>query len=420
MLACFSLRPALFDVKRAALCDAPNRQYLNLRGLAGFLMMTRRIGIKYAFIFSFLAAWPAVREAAELQTMIFSPSHARTDHRPDQLSWRERLSTMGQRMRHDLQLAIITLYSLCVLVFIGPFAVYRLTHGDIVIGLADSLLLVCFLALAALAWNPRWTRLLANVLAAVAALGVVAVTMLLDLSPMWVFSTLVGNFLMAERRVALAVNSSMVIILAVQPHLFQNSAEHATFVSVVSMTSLFSLIFASRVRTQRAQLHELAARDGLTGAYNRRSLDNDLTQLIDTGSQQTHSLAMIDLDNFKQLNDVLGHEHGDLMLKLLCQAAMDGTRGGDRFYRYGGEEFVLLLPETSLAGAEVALENLSQQFKQVQPANDQPVSFSAGLAEYTPGESRDAWLSRADSALRQAKRDGKDCYRQSSRSRTIE
>jgi len=366
------------------------------------------------------AAWPALREAAGFHTMISSPSHDRTDQCPDQPTWRERLSTVGQRMRNDLQLAIITLYSLCVLVFIGPFAVYRLTHGDIVIGLADSLLLVCFLALAAMAWNPRWTRLLANVLAAVAALGVVTVIMLLDLSPMWVFSTLVGNFLMAERRVALAVNSAMVMIIALQPTLFQNTAEHATFVSVVSMTSLFSLIFASRVRTQRAQLHELAARDGLTGAYNRRSLDADLTQLVDTASQQTHSLALIDLDNFKQLNDGLGHETGDRMLKLLSRVARDSTRGSDRFYRYGGEEFVLLLPETSLSGARVALTNLSQQFSQVQSAGARPVTFSAGLAEHTPGEGQDVWLSRADGALREAKRDGKNCYRQSSNSRTIE
>ena len=351
--------------------------------------------------------------------MIFGPSHNRTEQRPNQLTWRERLSTVSQRMRSDLQLAIITLYSLCVLVFIGPFAVFRLMHGDILIGVADSFLLMCFLALAALAWNPRWTRLLANVLAAVAALGVATVIMLLDLSPMWVLSTLVGNFLMAERRIALAANSLMVIVIAVQSDLFQNTAEHATFMSVVSMTSLFSLIFASRVRTQRAQLHELAARDGLTGAYNRRSLDTDLTQIVDTGSQQTHSLAMIDVDNFKQLNDKLGHESGDRVLKLLSLAARESTRGGDRFYRYGGEEFVVLLPETPLAGAEVAMKNLSQEFNQVQSADAQPVTFSAGLAEYTPGESRDAWLSRADSALRQAKRAGKDCYREASSSHSI-
>ena len=352
--------------------------------------------------------------------MLISPPHNGIARAPDQLTWRGRLSAVSGRMRNDLQLAIITLYSLCVLVFIGPFAVYRLVNGDIVIGIADSLILFCFLALAALAWNPRWTRLIANVLAAVAALGVVLVIMVLDLSPMWVLSTLVGNFLMAERRVALAVNSSMVIIIALQPDLFQNTAEHATFVSVVGMTSLFSLIFASRVRTQRAKLHELAARDGLTGAFNRRSLDTDLTQLLETGSRQTHSLAMIDLDDFKKLNDELGHERGDHMLKLLCKVAMDGTRGADRFYRYGGEEFVLLLPETPLAGAKVALKNLSRQFKQDQPADAHAVTFSTGLAEYTPGESQDAWLSRADTALRQAKRDGKDCYRQSISSRTIE
>jgi len=331
-----------------------------------------------------------------------------------------RLGTVGERMRSDLRLAIITLYSICFLVFVGPFAVFRLAAGDIAIGVADSFILLVVLALAALAWNPLLTRLLANVLAAITAAGAVVVTVFLDLSPMWVFSTLVGNFLMAERPVALIVNSAMVAAIALQPNIFQDTADHATFISVASMTSLFSLIFASRVTRQRAQLYELAARDGLTGAYNRRSLDQDLTQLVDAGTKQPHCLAMIDLDNFKKLNDDLGHETGDRVLKRLARVALDSTRDDDRFYRYGGEEFALLLPRTSLADAEIALRHLNEQFHQAQPTADRPVTFSAGLAEYDPGEGPDAWLSRADGALMQAKRAGKDCYRQSSSSRTME
>ena len=335
-------------------------------------------------------------------------------------SWGECARTVSQRMRHDLQLAIITLYSLCALITIGPFAVFRLASGDIAIGLADSLIVLCFLALAALAWHPAWTRRVANLLAAVAATGAVVAVLTLDLSPMWVFSTLVGNFLMAERRIALAVNGAMVISIALQPEIFRGAAEHATFVAVATMTSLFSTIFAARVITQRNQLSELAARDWLTGAFNRRSLDRDLARLVRSGSDQPHSLALIDLDNFKRLNDEQGHEAGDEVLTALARVAGEGTRERDRFYRYGGEEFVLLLPDTTLAGAEVAVINLSNQFKQAQLDSASPVTFSAGLAELTPDESPDAWLIRADRALMRAKRAGKDCHCQSSSSRTTE
>jgi diguanylate cyclase (GGDEF)-like protein len=334
-------------------------------------------------------------------------------------SWPERLRAMSRRMRQDVQLAIITLYSLCALLIIGPFAVFRLARGELAIGVTDSLIVVSFLALAALAWNPTWTRYVANLLAIVAASAVVFVILILGLSPMWAISTLVGNFLMAERRVALISNGIMAIAITMQPGVFRGMAEQATFVAVVIMTSLFSLIFASRVTTQRLQLSELAARDGLTGAFNRRSLDHDLARLIEDHSRQPHSLALLDLDNFKQLNDDHGHQAGDDILELLARVACEGTRGGDRFYRYGGEEFVLLLPETPLSGAEVALINLGQRFKEAQSGDGPPVTFSAGLAEYLSDEDPETWLTRADRALMQAKRAGKDCLRQSSSSRTV-
>jgi len=355
-----------------------------------------------------------------LVSMSSAPRPNPPPRQPNPKTWMERLRVLASRMRHDLQLAIITLYSLCALIIVGPFAIFRLANGDTAIGVADSLILTCFLAFAVLAWHPAWTRRVANLLAAIAAIGVMGVTVFLDLSPMWAISTLVGNFLMAERRVALIANGIMITAIGLHPEIFQDAAEHATFIAVVAMTSLFSLIFASRVATQRIQLSELAARDGLTGAYNRRSLDRDLAQLVRTPSPKPHSLALIDLDDFKRLNDEHGHQYGDGILMLLARVAGDGTRERDRFYRYGGEEFVLLLPETTLAGAEVALINLKRKFNKAQLNADPAVTFSAGLAHHAPGEDPAAWLARADRALMQAKRDGKDCYRQSSTSLTTE
>ncbi|NBB92236.1 MAG: diguanylate cyclase [Gammaproteobacteria bacterium] len=322
-----------------------------------------------------------------------------------------RVRHLARRMREDMRLAIVTLYSISALVTIGPFAAFRLATGDIVVGLVDSAIVLCFLAFAALAWHPAWTRRAANVLAAVAATAAAVAVLALGLSPMWIFSTLVGNFLMAQRNVAVLVNATLVVLIALQPAIFGDGADHATFIAVAAMTSLFSLIFASRVATQRTRLSELAARDGLTGAFNRRSLDHDLAHLVDSDASGPHSLAILDLDDFKRLNDSLGHEAGDDILATLSRIARQATREKDRFYRYGGEEFVLLLPRTSLAGAEVALDNLRGEFGRAQSKTGQQVTFSAGLAELAHGETPDAWLARADRALMTAKRSGKDCLR---------
>lgn len=323
----------------------------------------------------------------------------------------EHARQLTQRMRRDLRLAIMTLYSLCALITIGPFAVFRLTNGELAIGLVDTLILLCFLGLTALAWHPAWTNRVANLLAVVAASGVAIVVLVLGLSPMWIFSTLVGNFLMAGRRVALIVNAAMFGVVALKPGLFESVAEHATFIAVSLMISLFSMIFASRMIYQQNQLTELATRDGLTGAFNRRALDHDLARLTRVPSEKAHTLILVDLDDFKRLNDDHGHEAGDDVLKKLGGAADRSTRDRDRFYRYGGEEFVLLLPETALAGAKVALANLRREFELAQRSLPTSSTFSAGLAQLLPGEAPDAWLARADRALAQAKRAGKHCYR---------
>jgi diguanylate cyclase (GGDEF)-like protein len=362
----------------------------------------------------YLAVFSAEFDTAMLLTM--PPDH-NSGSSPEPWggsSWTERARTLAQRMRHDLRLAIVTLYSLCALITIGPFAVYRLTNGDLAIGLADSLIVLCFLGLAVLAWHPAWTRRIANLLAVVAASGAAFMVLGLGLSPMWIFSTLVGNFLMAERRIALTVNAAMVVVVALQPGIFASGAEHATFIAVSLMNSLFSMIFASGMIVQHNQLTELATRDGLTGAFNRRSLDQDLARLTSSRTGKPHSLILFDLDDFKRLNDDRGHEAGDTVLKALARAADRSTREGDRFYRYGGEEFVLLLPDTALSGAEVAYTNLSGEFEQALLGERPTTTFSAGMAQHTAGELPDAWLARADRALTQAKRAGKNCYRVSS------
>lgn len=166
-------------------------------------------------------------------------------------------------------------------------------------------------------------------------MAVLTVVYLLDISHLRTFSTLVGNFLMARVSVALLLSSILITGVAINAAGFQSTTEQYTFLTVAAMVSLFSMIFASRVENQHVFLSALASRDGLTGAFNRRTMDSDLKRVIDNRADESpgHCLALIDLDNFKALNDSQGHAVGDEILSRLTNIIVANTREKDRFYR---------------------------------------------------------------------------------------
>lgn len=311
-------------------------------------------------------------------------------------------------MRADIRLAIVTLYCLCSFGLITPFAVYRLYVGDIVIGITDLAIVAVFVSLMLLAWRPGRSQLAADLTACAATLGVLTVVMALQISFLWAFSTLVGNFLMARLRVAVVASAVLVGSLTLDASGFESMTERLTFLAVATMVSLFSLIFASRVERKHGQLSDLLSRDGLTGAFNRRALDQDLQTMTERHQATSDCLVMMDLDEFKKLNDNHGHDAGDRILVELASIVNSRTRDKDRFYRYGGEEFVLVLPNTSLPGAQTAVGNLRQALTGELKGQDGSVTLSMGLAQRLPGEPPQDWLKRADSALLEAKRTGKN------------
>lgn len=314
------------------------------------------------------------------------------------------------RLQADFRLTIVTFFCLCSATIITPFAIHRFAVGQILIGMVDLASVLMFVGLALLGWRTGKSQLAGNLTAAVATLAVLTIVVILGLSHLWVFSTLMAIYLLAQRWVAV-VSSSMVIAgTASQSRIFETTIDHLTFIAVAVMVSLFGLIFATRVDSQRGQLTEMAARDGLTGVFNRRALDRDLEMLIhgENADSRAMTMAIMDLDNFKPVNDNYGHDAGDQVLIQLTQIVTCATRQGDRFYRYGGEEFVLLLPDTDLSGARVALNNLMGILRKQLHSPGGPVTVSMGTAQRKPGESREAWLGRADQALFQAKRAGRD------------
>ena len=162
------------------------------------------------------------------------------------------------------------------------------------------------------------------------------------------------------------------------------------------------------------QLRGLVQTDQMTGAFNRRGLDETFVREAARADRNAQSLGVvvIDLDNFKQINDSLGHQYGDSILINFVAVAKETLRPTDIVARFGGEEFVILLPDVAVEDALTIIQRLQNNLAKslsIQIDNQSmPVTFSAGVALRSFGEHQNSVISRADKALYQAKRTGKN------------
>ena len=168
-----------------------------------------------------------------------------------------------------------------------------------------------------------------------------------------------------------------------------------------------------------ARIQELASHDDLTGAFNRRHFMELLQDERERShrTQQPYSVALFDLDHFKTINDRFGHAAGDSVLRDFCTLVQAHMRVTDRFARWGGEEFVLLMPVTTpVESASLAVERIRSAVAAHAWAgiaalpDDFRVTVSAGVATSVQGEPVEALVARADTALYQAKRAGRNCF----------
>ncbi len=180
-------------------------------------------------------------------------------------------------------------------------------------------------------------------------------------------------------------------------------------------SSLRESLYKSGLKLKEAyqRIEELAELDELTGSYNRRCI----MRLLDDDIENAHrnktpcSIALIDLDWFKRINDTYGHPTGDEVLRTFAITVFANIRTIDRFGRYGGEEFLLVLPDTADDVAARILDRLRMIIADLDWSAFSPgmtVTISAGLATLKPNETPDTFLARADSALYAAKARGRN------------
>jgi len=167
-------------------------------------------------------------------------------------------------------------------------------------------------------------------------------------------------------------------------------------------------------KLKEAEQH--ATTDVLTGLLNRRSFEEKLEQQINATTRDGNALALIilDIDHFKRINDTYGHLTGDDLLRIIAKTLTDFVKGKDVVCRYGGEEFVILLPDTPIAGATTVAEKIRAHFSDMSWKQKSTgvsmgkVTLSFGISTYRPGETFTSFVQRADVALYQSKKLGRN------------
>jgi diguanylate cyclase (GGDEF)-like protein len=211
-----------------------------------------------------------------------------------------------------------------------------------------------------------------------------------------------------------------------RPQVFAPAVELGHFLMLCVLLPVVSALAArltqmrERSRRQRrelgeavARIQELATRDELTGLINRRHmlelLEQERQRCVRSG--RSFCLALIDVDDFKQVNDRWGHATGDEVLRNLAREALAVVRTSDVLARWGGEEFVLLLSDARLPLASGGVERLRLRIEAASLLETDPtlrITVSAGLTEHIAGEAVSDVLARADRALYQAKAEGRN------------
>jgi diguanylate cyclase (GGDEF)-like protein len=194
---------------------------------------------------------------------------------------------------------------------------------------------------------------------------------------------------------------------------FARAQSYANIAIPFLALALVSVYFRLASTTAERHLEKIAETDPLTGLLNRRRMSERLSEehARASGGGKPFSVVIADVDHFKKINDTHGHAAGDRVLRAVAQLLTEGLRGRDAAARWGGEEFLMLLPETTLEGARDVADRLrasaEQRLRELSEL-ERHVTLTFGVAVFAPGVSVEACLKSADEALYAGKRGGRN------------
>ena len=305
--------------------------------------------------------------------------------------------------------ALLVFQSVLAAVAILPFGLWRLHRGEWKQGAFDIGLVALLLTLAWLARREHWTRTISRGVAVAYIVASLVISLQFGvIGQFWFFPAVVATFFIVRSGEAL-----MLALAGLSVHLWITAShstwgiQEATFLATSLLVCGFIHAFSSRLRFDNTRLYRDSTVDSLTGAGNRRLLDDTLAAQARAPEGSPSTMLMIDVDHFKSVNDRFGHQTGDLCLQRLARRLTDRLGPSHKLYRAGGEEFVVLaaLPlDESLLLAEALRADIAAN----PLIREAPVTISIGVSSRRPGEAVRDWMRRADDAMYTAKNLGRN------------
>lgn len=306
---------------------------------------------------------------------------------------------------------IVRLMAIAGVIFLAPFAVNDLVQGRYLLGGA-ILMVVLILGVDAIAIQKKKRAPLpfGLLLIPMAASIVLSLKEQGFYGALWTYPAVLFCYFVLPRRAANVGSLTLSVLAAGVAYIYVGPEITARFVVTLALTVVIINIILNIIGQLQQELVGQALTDPLTGAYNRRQMDISLTEAIErnrrTGAPV--SILALDIDHFKRVNDDFGHHVGDKVLKGMVSLIKNRSRKLDRLFRMGGEEFLLLLPDTRANAAVKQAEALRKLMSETALIEQRPVTISIGVAEYWSEQTQEEWMQTADDALYQAKNQGRN------------
>ena len=301
--------------------------------------------------------------------------------------------------------------AIAAVVFLVPFSVNAFLQGNAIMG-AGILCGVMVLGVNALAIYLGRPQPIPMILLLVPMTIATAVSLKVQgfFGALWCYPTVLLFTFGLTRRMANVCSVLLLFLISSLVYYYIGPAYTIRFFCTLTLTIILANIVLSIIGDLHRRLMDQAIVDPLTGAFNRRHMDRCLDEVIERQrrSAAPAALLLIDIDHFKRINDQLGHAKGDGVLRGIVELIRRRARRLDLLFRIGGEEFMLLLPDTQQADAAAVAEQLRASIAESALPQNWRVTASIGVSELRPGQSLDAWMKEADDAMYAAKEAGRD------------
>lgn len=307
---------------------------------------------------------------------------------------------------------VLIVLSLAIAAILAPFGVYRLINADWVIGIFDISVTTLLILLSINVYAKRHIDIAKKALS-IFVFSAVLMTVYLKGKPqaVWLYPAIPLIFYLTTPLIAAKVTMLSIAVMAFMMHDNMSLFELMTMIFTYLGTGICSFAFGYQWHRHQQELISLTITDPLTKVKNRRAFNDEIDALSqNTNQSDDHVLLIFDIDNFKHINDIYGHDIGDKVLITITEIAQLILLENSELYRIGGEEFVIMFHNTEQHKAEQFAHLLRDKVASTDMLDSQQVTISIGVAGYKESDRCSIqWFKQADKALYRAKENGRNC-----------